>query len=261
MRIQVLFVILFPLLLFPQILKSQLHTSGEEVASRPEALYDAFYLNFPDHNLKKITGRQYVNPYPAAIEHQFFKSLITFKGLLHTIDDTLYTSDVTYDIFRDKLLVYVPEQGAYVELEPDFINYFILYDRNSPDEYEFTRIISDRGNNGINRTGYYQILYDGERQALFRKHTKIYGESTYRGYYQVEFVKQEKLILRRDSYYFPLRFNKSLFKIYPESVRELRKYLRRSRINIRYANDNQLVQIIQYLDKMTAETNNADSEK
>jgi len=236
---------------FSLALKGQSYTDTPDAGCRAEALQEVLNIYFPDQHLKKIHGRQYINLYPTIIEHQFFRSKDPVEGLLYTSGDTLFYSNLLYDIFRDKLIAYHKAAKAFIELEGEFIRRFKLYENEG--DLEFINVEMKKGRTGIQHAGFFQVLFESERLGLLRKHYKTYAEVLTQGIYQVRFKKQDRLVIRKDNLYFTVRNKRDFMKHYPEEEAELKKYFRRYRVNFRNSNDQQLAGLAKYLDNLLLE--------
>jgi hypothetical protein len=229
-------------------LKAQSLIGTPGLSSRPDTLLKVFYAHFPDHHTKKIHGRRYVNPYMNSVKHQFFKSRSPFEGLLFTMDDTLHCPDIIYDIYRDKLILQSQGTRVLIDLEEEFIRGFLLFEKDGEAEYEFIRYDLCKNLAGNLMTGYLQVLYDGERLDLLKKHHKFISETTDGQHYTIRFIKQERMILRKDNRSYPLRNNRGLRKLYPYAKPEVRRFLQKSRINIKYASGQQIQLLGEFLE-------------
>ena len=176
---------IFILIVWSLSLKGQPYIDASDARCRPEALQEVLDIHFPDQHLKKIHGRQYINLYPTIIEHQFFRSKDPFEGILYTADDTLFYSNLLYDIYRDKLIAYHKAAKAFIELEGEFIQRFKLYDNEG--DLEFINVELKKGRTGIQQGEFFQVLFESERLDLLRKHYKTYAEVLTQGNYQTQF--------------------------------------------------------------------------
>jgi hypothetical protein len=221
-------------------LSGQSHLDFIEQPSRPEALLAIFNQFFPDHHVRKIRGRSYVNPYLSAPEHQFFQTKNSLAGILHTVDDTIRCKDVFYDLHSDKLLVYVGGLHSFVAFDEAFIERFILWEKAGDQRFEFVKLTPG---------GFHEKIHGGDAYALYRKHSKIYRQRERQGRYYDGFDKYEQLIFRKDSSYIPVRKNRDLLSLFPEEAAALRKYLRGSRMNLKDLSDDQARALMQHLEE------------
>jgi len=240
-------------------LKGQPYIDTPDGRCRPEVLQKVLDIHFPDQHIKKIRGRQYINLYPTIIEHQFFRSKDPFEGILYTSDNTIFYSNLMYDIYRDKLIAYHRAAKAFIELEGEFIRRFKLYENEG--DLEFVNVELKKGRTGIQQGGFFQVLFESERLDLLRKHYKTYAEVLTQRKYQVQFKKQERLVMRKGNLYFTVRNKRDLLKHYPESETELKRYFRRSRVNFRNSSDSQLTGVAQYLDNLVLEYDRVNTNK
>ena len=251
------------LIVFSQFLNGQSITQSPETDARPEPMQEVFDLHFPDHHLKKIHGRlysytlegQYVqnpnsNRNTRITQHQFFKSRTPVDGIIFTLYDTIHCAYILYDLYRDKLIVWEPSTWAFIELEEEFIMRFMLFEKDVNIMYEFINTEPENDTMGIRRAGIYQVLFEGEWLHLYKKHFKSLTETTEMGQYVNQFIKKERLVLRKGNDYFRIERNRNLLKIYPEVKDDIKRFLRSSRINIKYASDEQIQILGQFVDEL-----------
>ena len=238
------------LIVFSQFLNDQSITQSPETDARPEPMQEVFDLHFPDHHVKKIHGRPYLNPYPRITEHQFFKTSTPGDGIIFTLSDTIHCAYILYDIFRDKIIVFEPAVRAFIELEDEFILHFRLFEGDGDHAYEFIIPEVENDTMGIRWTGFHQVLYKGEMMDLYKKHLKTYTATIEDTYSVVRFINKERLVLRKDDEYFWIKRNRDLLKIYPELKADIRRFLRSSGIYIQHASDDQIQITGQFVDQL-----------
>ena len=202
-----------------------------------QGIFDRY---FPDQHTRKIRGRAYFNPYLSAPEHQFFLSKSSLEGTLFTVDDTIRCPDVFYDLYRDQLLVYVPELYSLVEMDKIFIERFKLQKEAGGPMFEFVK---------LEHGGFHQIIYEGDVYSLYKKYSKFYKQKAKQGHYYDGFDQYEQLIFCREHAYFPIRNNKDLLALFPENRPALKKYLQKSRINLRGLSDEQAQALMRHLEE------------
>jgi hypothetical protein len=234
-------------LLFFSLILHASHGSGQSGVDLPdtgrgqEIVQGVFDRYFPDHHAKKIRGRAYFNPYLSAPEHQFFRSKTSLEGILYTLDDTIRCPDVFYDLYRDRLLVYVPALYSLVEMDNAFIERFTLFEAAGGQRFEFVR---------LKPGGFHQKIYEGDAYSLYKKHSKFYKQKDKQGRYYDGFNKYEQLIFCREHACFHIRKNKDLLALIPGDRSALKKYLRKSRINLRRVSDEKAQVLMKHLEEM-----------
>ncbi len=236
------------LIVLSQSLNGQATNSYLEATTGEDPLQEIFDLYFQDHHAKKIHGRPYDNPYPKADVHQFFKSKKPFTGIIFTISDTIHCTEILYDLFRDKIIVYAPAVRSYIELEGAFILQFSLYDPDGDHVYEFTNPGPGIDSTEIRESGFLQVLYGGERTGLYKRHFKVLTVYKKGLYSEIRFKKKENLVLRKGNETYQIKRNRDLLQLYPEARQDIRKFLRSSGIYVQQASDEQIKMAGHFLD-------------
>ena len=216
----------------------------------PENLKQIFYAHFPYHHRKKIRGRIYRNPYPDAEKHQFYGSKSTREAILFTGGDTVFCKNIFFETHADRIIVYEKDLNGFLELDAEAIERFILLDSEGCRREEFIRGDFGLSEYGMNREGFYKVLFDGEFYSLFKKYYKIQTEVEERGRFRVGFIEIERFVVRIDSSYSVIRKNRDLLVHFPEDAKTIKRYMRQNRIHIRSARDNQAISVIQYIEEM-----------
>lgn len=227
-----------------QVLTGQANRQQYQPVDRPVALQEVYSHYFPKQHSKKIKGRFYENPYRNVIEHQFFINTDPQKAIVYMQGDTINHLYVLYDLYRDMLIAFSPDQGVFVELEKEFIQGFRLF-REDGSIYEFVAVDGDNG--------FLQVLYPGTNLELYRKHVKKIYEVTRGDTYMIRFISKNRLILKKENEYRPVKTKKDLFRLYPGKDNpgkdRLKRYLRRSGFYLKKITDQQVIELGQFMDE------------
>lgn len=240
MRIRLALIILILLVSISVHLKGQSRISMTDKPTKPDELAEIFSSFCPDCHTKKIWGRRYTNPYYYITEHQFFKTRIPVKGILFTKDDTINCTQVLYDLYRDKLIVHEPTIGFSIEIEEELIRRFKLFEPEGDGIYEFINAGSL----------FYQIIFEGERLDFYIKHQKLLTEMIDGDRAIMRFENVERLVLRKGADYHNIKRNRELLRNYPGAEKEIKEFLRRSGINIKSANNDQIRMTGKFIDEL-----------
>jgi hypothetical protein len=250
MRIRLALIILFLLVSISVHLKGQSIIGVTDHPARPDELIEIFNSYCPDCHIKKIWGRRYNNPYYYVTEHQFFKTKTPVQGVLFTEHDTINCTQVLYDLYRDKLIVHQPSIGFSIEIEEELIRRFILFEPDGDGIYEFINVESLDGTAEIKTTVIYQIIFEGERLDFYIKHQKLLTERIDGERAIMRFGKVERLVLTKGTEYHNIKSNRDLLKKYPGAEKEIKEFLKRSRIKINSASDDQIQLTGKFLDEL-----------
>jgi len=212
-----------------------------------DLMLEAFQNRLPDENAGKIHGRTYFNPYPGIENHQYFKTHKLSQGMLYTLNDTIVSIPIRYDLYRDKLIVFSSYAKAMIELEEEFITHFQLRIKGSNTSYRFinTKFIKDFPESFW--PGFHQLVYDSPGLSIYKKHLKTFSREPKGSFYVVVFTGKEKLLFKHGDQYIHVRKKKDLLKQYPGFEKEIKRYLRESKIRIKQAGDVELRALGDYL--------------
>jgi hypothetical protein len=239
-RIQLAHIMIILMVSISVHLDGQSNISTSDNPSRPDELIEIFSSFCPDCHIKKIRGRRYSNPYYYIPEHQFFKSKTPVQGVLFTKDDTITCTQVLYDLYRDKLIVHEPTIGFSIEIEEELIRRFKLFEPEGAGIYEFINAESL----------FYQIIFEGERLDFYIKHQKLLTEIIDGDRAIMRFENVERLVLRKGADYHIIKRNRDLLRNYPGAEKEIKEFLRRSRIKINSASNDQIQLTGKFLDEL-----------
>jgi hypothetical protein len=149
-----------------------------------------------------------------------------------------------YDTYKDLLVYYDPTNLVNSVICPIIVNRHIFD--------EFSLVVSS-GNlrfkflkipdNEILRSGYYEIVYDGESK-FFIKHLSNKFIKEGRDKYDYKTIRY----LMSDAGYFKIKGKRSLLKAFPGHSAEVKKYIKTSGISVRNASKNEILNILNFYD-------------
>lgn len=238
------------LLFLSLILIGQTGYAQEGPVTRPGAMIEVFNQHFPDYHRKKIQGRIYVNLYQTVKEHQFYDSKTTRPGILFYASDTVFCRDMLYDIYRDKILVYQADIHAFNEVNEMSVKRFILPGHDHGEDEIFIRGELEKNEPGFRSSGFLRIIAEGESYSLYKKYYKVYTTYEDQGLYRVKFVPHEVFVFRSGTRYFTVRNTRDLLEHFPSDAKAIKKILRKSRIRIQNANDEEARQVMVFLEEI-----------
>jgi len=179
---------------------------------------------------------------PGTDGHQYLQSPDYFVGGV-TIKEE-YFGDITlnYDIYNQQLLLrYANENGAFniIEVSKAWLKGFSL------DNMHFEYL--DLGD-GLK---FYQVLGDGKIKILFhwKKDLKLDVGATSTNFAFTKAFRSDYILL--EGKLFPYRNKRSLIKVFgPEKKQDIKSYLRKNRIRLKKASDQDMTGLINYIDTL-----------
>lgn len=187
-------------------------------------------------------GNQYINHDPRIKVHPYYRvdslqiGTVIYKGVAYRDVAMLY------DIVRDELVVQPPEGGYRLRLITDKISAFTL------GRSQFARLIGD-SLAGI-RTGFYELIYDGKTKVL-AKRAKTIHEDISSGTYKGDYVQGDRYLIQKEKSVYEIKTKRSLLNLFPDQTKELRKYIRASRLKFKDdQRENTITRITQRYDEL-----------
>ena len=198
-----------------------------------------------DINTMLYTGVSYYDPHTTIRGHQFFgddyweQGSIDYNGQHY---DSIY---LKYDVFKDQLLVENFNSSGF--LSP------IVLDRNKVYSFilkghHFIKIEADT--TSILRTGYYDLLYQGdELQFVVRRRKEIVDSNEISSVRQ-EFAVKDRFYIKKGEAYHRFRNKSSLLKVLKDHKKELKAFIKSNSMLSTMQPDVQFTEIIRYYDSI-----------
>jgi hypothetical protein len=213
-------------------------SSVKETVAYPVALYKA--ATSQSQNL--YNGRQYYVYDSRSEEHQFFLDRKWKKGSV-LYDGQLFDSiPMLYDIFKDELVI-KHFNGDDLLLQSEKTDSFIL------NGHRFERLEAGKEINDQMRTGFYDILYNGKTRTLVRRSKQ--RQETIREKRIIALFPQKNLFyIRKDESFHAVHSKKSVFGLFPEHKKELRKVLKDQKIKFKKNRELAIARIVAAYDEL-----------
>ncbi|QNF33067.1 hypothetical protein HUW51_10095 [Adhaeribacter swui] len=203
------------------------------------------YTTSLDNDLHLYNGKEYLSYDKYYLKgHQFYKSSEEQEGAVY-YEGHLYTKiSLLYDVVLDQIVVSEPNGSLQFKLENQKINYFQVHD------HVFIRLNADTLSTSAIRTGFYDLLVDGETQVLAKRIKRIFEDVTPRGM-EGEFVIEDKFLIRKNTRYYPVTKKKSVIKVLQNNKKELLKYSRTQHLKFnKEMREASLVKLVQYYNSL-----------
>ena len=187
----------------------------------PISLYKAATIQ--SQNL--YNGRLYYVYDSRMEEHQFFEDRKWQNGVVFYDGQRFDSIPMVYDIVKDELIT-KHFYGDYQLLQSEKVDYFL---KNG---HAFKRMEAGKDINSSMRTGFYDIRYDGKTKLLIRR-SKQRQEKIVEKRVITYFPEKDFYYILKDDRYHSVRSKKSVFGLFPENKKELRKSLRDANIKFK----------------------------
>jgi len=193
----------------------------QEIAAYPVG----YYKKATEISQNLYNGRQYYVYDGRAEEHQFFNERKWRKGVVRYDGQQFDSVAMMYDILKDELVI-KHFNGDHILLQSEKVDFFWL------EQHNFQRLESGKDVNEQMRTGFYDILYNGKTRTIMRR-TKQRQEKIVDKSVIPQFPPKDFFYILKDGRYHSVHTKKSVFALFPEHKKELRRVLREPRIRFR----------------------------
>ena len=194
------------------------------------------YLTQVGDNIRLYNGTEYARPYYGITGHPFFNSNDFQKGTVN-YDGTQYQDVLmAYDLVGDELIVKA-YQDLSLKLVSEKITSFYFSD------HRFVRIIQDSNTSKL-PTGFYEILNTGPILVLVKRKKII--EQPLKPENPSKFSEYDSYFLNTEDVYYPIDSRNSLISVFHDYKNEIKKYLRKNRLNFKKDRANTILKTVEY---------------
>jgi hypothetical protein len=175
-------------------------------------------------------------------EHQFFENKKWTKGVIEYDGQQFDSISMLYDIVRDEVII-KHFNGDNLLLQPAKVRQFTIFN------HHYQRLTSGVDIEPEMKTGFYDLLYNGESKALVRR-TKQRQEKIVDKRIITLFPPKDFYYIRKDGHYHAVRSKKSVMTLFPENQKLLRKALREHNIRFRKERETAIATIVALQDQL-----------
>ena len=206
------------------------------------------YFKFLQRQAQLYSGREYLEFEIAIDGHQYLYSKL-WESAYIKFEDLLYKNiDARYDLYRDLLIIkHFDESGRMVSIIPDqnLVKGFLIYGEH------YIRIDpTDSIINTPQKAGFYHVIYDGKIPVLAKKIKNMNSSSTTT--VSKEFVEKDRHFLIKEQELHLITGKGSLWKLFPEHKKDLKKFARKSGIYFAKEKGFFLTRVIKKYEMLTA---------
>jgi hypothetical protein len=233
------FLWIFPFILFLDIANAQDLTNSRTSTS----IAVDFYSKFIGEDSHLYNGSEHA-PYDFRIRGDaYFESNLLTKGFIK-YDEVLYPMvNMAYDIVRDEVTTNRYNENFRIKLVSEKIAYFSVFN------HYFTRLVHDSINKSFITTGFYDVLHDGKIKFLSRRQKKIMEKVTADEGDQLWFEENDLFIVQKEGNYYQIKDKSELFNLFKDRKKELKRYLRKSKIKFNKNPEYAILKTVEYFDQ------------
>ncbi|TLV00601.1 hypothetical protein [Dyadobacter luticola] len=214
------------------------NSQGAETPAYPVSLYkEATSISQNLYN-----GRQYYVYDSRQEEFQFYNQRKWHNGVVYYDGQKFDSIPMLYDIFKDELVI-KHFNGDHILMQSEKVDYFML------DNHHFARLEAGKDINEQMRTGFYDILYDGKTRTIIRR-TKSRQEKIVDKRVIALYPEKNFFYIFNDGEYHAVHSKKSVFNLFPDQKKELRKVLRDEKIKFRKNREVAIAKIVARHDEL-----------
>ena len=150
-----------------------------------------------------------------------------------------------YDIVNDEIVINKYNQTYLMNLPEEKISFFSMLTDT------FIRIVPDSAGKALPGIGFYNRIYNAKMQVLVKRKKVLTEDPPAYGVSQFHYLQRNSYFVKKQKIYFQVSSRKSLFKLFDDKSKEIRRYLRKNKIDFKEQPENAIVQAAQYYDLLT----------
>jgi hypothetical protein len=218
--------------------KKILNQEAEELKSFSEYIYGK--------DVRLVNGRIYSQPHPKANGHPYMRSSNWMPGSVKIYGKEFSGLKLNYDIWQDYLI--------YLDESPDGDKKMLLLNKDHVEGFNvennsFVTLGPSNANN-LDETRYFEVLYTG-KVSLYNKWAKTFEAITTQEFPAGRFLDPKiSRYLLKDKVLYKVSNRFVLLKLCNDRKPELKKYLRKHKIDVRKGKDEQLAGLIEYYNSL-----------
>lgn len=195
-----------------------------------------------------FNGSEYIDPdkYYLAGNSFFSSNQETEESIYY--DGTLYRQvPLRYDIMSDVVVMQHPVSTIFFKLVSEKIKYFTLAN------HTFIRVEADSLGNSPIRTGFYDLLADGQLQVLVKRFKTAQEKPQSTGM-AGQFDEHARYFIKKDLVYHQVKSKNSVLSLFPEHKKELQKFVRSNKLNFRKGRELSIIKLVQFYESLPKTT-------
>lgn len=202
----------------------------------------AVYYSSLDHQSRLYNGIEHIGYSPRIKGHAYFQEVEMQKGTI--VYDGLVYADVPmwYDMMKEQVIISHFNKFTRIGLVSQKVSAFTLLN------HRFIRLEIDSTLGLPISTGFYDVMYKGRSTVLVRRVKTIY--EIVKDEVEREFTQQNYYFIQKDSTWYSVKTYKGLLSIFKDRSKEIKQYLRKSKIRYRKDKENAIVKAAAYYDSL-----------
>ena len=234
--------ILFPayMCLLCQFIQAQNSTTQDSFVKNAENNAVGYYNQFIDKQSRLYNGTDHMGYSTRIKGHAYFETSDLRNGTVNYDGLTFTNVPMTFDLLKDQLVILHFNKLTKINLINEKLKDFTL------NNHHFIRIVKDSLHNQPLATGIYDQAYSG-KSAVLVKRTKFI-EETVTDHLEQNFAELNFYYVKKDATYKAVKSYKSLLELFNEKAKDVRRYLKKSKIRYRKDRETAIVKAAAYYD-------------
>jgi hypothetical protein len=199
-----------------------------------------FYSKSIQGQASLYNGSQYKEPNRSDNDqHPFFGSDDWVFGTVNYDGEFYDNVPLLYDITADKVVTENYYNADQIALVNEKLNAFTI------GKHTFAKI----SHKTLPRSGFYQVLYDGESQVVVRRQ-KVIREKIVSQTIEIEFDPRYRYFLYKNGAYFQVRTKASVLRVLNDEKTALRQFISRQKIRFKHSPETALQLVAAHYDTL-----------
>jgi hypothetical protein len=244
-------IIFFLFTVTPLYLFAQGETKDLTSTSSNEAFVNAMnmYNNAIGRNSLIFTGGVYYDNQRGIKGHPFFMDNYWEIGTIVYKGQQYDSIEIKYDIFRDLLLVKnVDKRGFILPIQLNSLK----VEEFKVMGHHFMNIEEDALSNV--RTGFYEVLFDGDKPKVLIKRRKKINESQNMGRLEKEYALDDIWYIKSSQEYYLVKGKNSILKVLADRKNEIKAFIRENKNKFRNDHEKLLIEVVEYYNSISNTT-------
>jgi hypothetical protein len=228
--------------IFVFIISQSAEINGQGHSDAKTAFFDSSPKDTLNENQILYNGINWRNLYYKIREDPFLFSSAFLPGSVTINGETFKNVSLRYDIYNDELMIPTQNKG-FLQFNKESVDSFTLNFENTT--YRFTNI---RGDSINNKSGYFNVLYDGKASLFvkFKKNIELLAvEHKYDRFYP-----SQKIYLLISNRIYPVSGKRELKKLLVANEEQINNYIKKNKIKMSKKRPESFVPVIRFYDNL-----------
>jgi hypothetical protein len=225
---------------FPQ---TGLHDSSNASPALQSAISLYYHVTGENNHLNK--GSEYPGYDVNLIGHPYFDTTAMTPGWI-SYEGTRYSNvPMLFDVYEDAVVINRYEKNYKIRLANEKIDSFSFL------SHTFIRIVPDSNGSPSAGIGFYNRLYNGKYAVFVKRRKIIKDDPVIHGEMKSRYLAIEDYFIKKNGVYYPVRTAKSVTGLLKDKDKDLRRFIKKNKLNFKKRPEYAIVQVVKYYDEIT----------